>query len=459
MQPRKASLAPLPMLKQLAASSQGIVADAAETIAVAALAAGHAAAALSAALRGKTIVIATERQIETVAALIHLDGVAKRIVLWPGDRPRTDIDSVIREAGADSIVTTWPLHETRAGGAPSAGSAADPAIETEWVLFTSGTTNTPKMVIHTLQSLAGHFVHVAGGKTASPDPMVWCTFYDIRRYGGLQIALRALTGGCSLVLSGDAGEMPGAVLARAGRAGVTHILGTPTHWRRALMTGEAELISPRYVRLSGEVADQMILDRLRATYAAAQIVHAFASTEGGLAFEVTDGLAGFPKTFVDRPSAARLDVRNGRLCVSSPRTASGYLQGRISRVADADGFVDTGDVVALRGDRYFFIGRRDGIINVGGQKVHPEEVEAVINLHPAVQMSRVAGRRSQITGAVVTAQIVAALDPTNELRRCLESEIRHLCRAHLPPHKVPAFIQVVAALDVSAGGKLVRTGA
>ena len=54
-------------------------------------------------------------------------------------------------------------------------------------------------------------------------------------------------------------------------------------------------------------------------------------------------------------------------------------------LTDADGFVDTGDMVELRGDRYYFVGRRGGIINIGGLKVHPEEIEAVINRHPAVQ--------------------------------------------------------------------------
>ena len=48
-------------------------------------------------------------------------------------------------------------------------------------------------------------------------------------------------------------------------------------------------------------------------------------------------------------------------------------------LADADGFVDTGDMIESRGDRCLFIGRRGGIINVGGAKAHPEEVEAVLN--------------------------------------------------------------------------------
>jgi acyl-CoA synthetase (AMP-forming)/AMP-acid ligase II len=42
-------------------------------------------------------------------------------------------------------------------------------------------------------------------------------------------------------------------------------------------------------------------------------------------------------------------------------------------LTDADGFVDAGDIVELRGDRYYFVGRRGGILNIGGLKVHPEE--------------------------------------------------------------------------------------
>ena len=67
------------------------------------------------------------------------------------------------------------------------------------------------------------------------EGVVWGTFYDIRRYGGLQILLRALLGRASLILS-DADEEVGDFLARLGRHGVTHLTGTPSHWRRALMS-------------------------------------------------------------------------------------------------------------------------------------------------------------------------------------------------------------------------------
>ena len=111
-------------------------------------------------------------------------------------------------------------------------------------------------------------------------------------------------------------------------------------------------------------------------------------------------------------------------------------------------------MVELRGDRYYFVGRREGIINVGGQKVHPEEVEAVLNQHRAVQMARVRGRKSPITGAIVVADIVLRLDssPLGTIR----DDILESCRRALPPHKVPATLTEVAGLEIAGSGKLVR---
>src|SRR6185312_14089106 len=110
-------------------------------------------------------------------------------------------------------------------------TATDRGSPTEWLLFTSGTTGRPKIVLHTLASLTGP---LDDGMAVASDA-VWSTFYDVRRYGGLQILLRALLGGGSLVLS-QAGQSVAEFLARAQGCGVTHISGTPSHWRRALMS-------------------------------------------------------------------------------------------------------------------------------------------------------------------------------------------------------------------------------
>ena len=311
------------------------------------------------------------------------------------------------------------------------------------------------MVVHTLASLAGA---ITGATTPATTATVWSTFYDIRRYGGLQIFLRALLGDASMVLS-SAEESTGDFLIRAAACGVTHISGTPSHWRRALMSPSAHRLAPRYVRLSGEIADQAILDRLRLFYPEARIAHAFASTEAGVAFDVGDGLAGFPAGLLGRQSAdLELNVEDSSLRIRSRRTAARYLGPEGDTLADRDGFVDTGDMVERRGDRYYFVGRRGGVVNVGGLKVHPDEVEAVINGHPEVRMSLVRTRKNPITGALVVADVVLTTEPAPGDGRAaaLQGEILQRCREALPRYKVPAAINFVPALVVAASGKILR---
>jgi len=327
---------------------------------------------------------------------------------------------------------------------------------TEWILLTSGTTGAPKLVVHTLQSLGGSLPRPA----PSAAPAIWSTFYDIRRYGGLQIYLRAVLGGSPLVLS-SSGEPVPQFLARAAAAGVTHISGTPSHWRSALMSGEAAILKPRYVRLSGEVADQAVLDNLRKVYPDAQIAHAFASTEAGVAFDVNDGRAGFPPAIIDNPAGGiEMKVVDHTLRIRSGRTAARYLGAAPGVLVSDDGFVDTGDMVDLVEGRYYFRGRIGGVINVGGLKVYPEEVEAVLNADPRVRMSLVRARRNPITGAVVVADVVLA-NPANAAAPDAELVKRDLlesCRRALAAHKVPAMVRFVPALEFTPAGKLVRPG-
>jgi acyl-CoA synthetase (AMP-forming)/AMP-acid ligase II len=220
------------------------------------------------------------------------------------------------------------------------------------------------------------------------------------------------------------------------------------------------LISPEYVRLSGEVADQSLLDSLRAAYPNARIAHAFASTEAGVAFDVDDGLAGFPAELVDKPGAINMRVKDGTLWIRSARIANRYLGPAAPSLMGDDGFVDTGDMVELAAGRYYFRGRKGGIINVGGLKIHPEEVEAVINADPRVRMSLVKARRSPITGSVVVADVVLAGGGADSpAAEGVKNELLEACRRALAPHKVPALLRFVPALEMTAAGKLVRPNA
>jgi acyl-coenzyme A synthetase/AMP-(fatty) acid ligase len=433
--------------------------DRAERVCIADLALGTSLDGGVAALAGRSVLIATTGQLTSALALIELDGVARRLLILPPDVDAAHIGALMADAEVEAVVVDGdgpeacfdvPLRVTCTPRIAPIKHRTPAGMDTEWLLLTSGTTGVPKMVVHSLSSLT------AAITPQKSEAVVWGTFYDIRRYGGLQIFLRAVIGNASLILS-SAGEPVADHLLRLARHGVTHLTGTPSHWRRALMSPDIGKIAPRYVRLSGEIADQAILDNLHAAFPQAAIGHAYATTEAGVGFAVNDGLAGFPAAYLDGTyDGVELKIVDGSLHVRSAGAATRYI-ARSTALRDGDGFVDTGDMVERRGDRYFFVGRKGGIINIGGLKVHPEEVEAVINRHPQVRMSLVRPKRSPFTGAIVIADVVlkSACEGAEDEAE-VKNDILRLCRGALPRHKVPAAISFVSALAVAATGKLVR---
>jgi acyl-coenzyme A synthetase/AMP-(fatty) acid ligase len=436
------------------------------SVALADLAGGSMFGAGLEALRGRSVLLHTKDQLGTALGLLELDGVARSVVLCTPDLTPEQLASVATTAACDSVVSDLASTFDAVPGLAAYELEARPVSQvltrratevTQWILLTSGTTGTPKLVVHTLESLGGTLPRQPTGAET-----VWSTFYDIRRYGGLQIYLRAVLSGSSLVLSHPAEPTP-EFLARAAAAGVTHISGTPSHWRRALMSGAAGALKPSYVRLSGEIVDQTVLDNLKATYPHSGIGHAFASTEAGVAFDVNDGLAGFPADYLQGRSGIDMKIEDGTLRIRSSRTAARYLGAAAAELAGPDGFVDTGDLIVQRDGRCYFGGRKTGVINVGGLKVHPEEVESVLNAHSRVRMSLVRARRNPILGAVVVADVVLGDEsaeytaaPDNDR---IKAELLDACRQALAPHKVPSTVRFVPNLELTAAGKLVRPSA
>src|ERR1051325_6445770 len=117
-----------------------------------------------------------------------------------------------------------------------------------------------------------------------------------------------------------------------------------------------------------------------------------------------------------------------------------------------DGWFITGDLGRVDEDGFLFlVSRKTAVINLAGRKVFPEEIEAVLNRHPAVRESRVYGRVHPHLGEVVEADVVLR-EPGADL-----NSIREMCRNSLASYKIPSRLNIVADLPrTAATGKIRR---
>ena len=149
-------------------------------------------------LVGRSVVVDTRDQFSAALALVELDGIARRLIICPPDFPAEHRRAVVEQASADALVSDrvdalfdWPVPRCiRCHDTVTASRMPVERFDTEWVLFTSGTSGAPKMVAHTLGTLTAPIAN----RAEPVDSVLWGTFYDIRRYGGLQVLIRASSG-------------------------------------------------------------------------------------------------------------------------------------------------------------------------------------------------------------------------------------------------------------------------
>lgn len=398
------------------------------------------------------VAVALRDPLALVRALVALDGQVAALLLLSGQAPAEVIETLVSRQDVTHLLTD---RADLAGHAlalsPEALFGAQRAAtpqRTHWLMTTSGTTGLPKVIPHTLASLSRTVVKMR----ESPLP-VWGMLYDGTRFAGMQLLLQGLIGGGRLVLVDTHQGLADQVSAMAGQ-GVTHLSATPTLWRRLLMVPGHRDLALRQITLGGEIADQGILTKLRAAYPQARVTHIYAATETGVGFAVNDGLAGFPEAFLTKaPGGIGVKVSGGILWLRPPGLTEHRPSIAPTIEQDAEGYLSTGDQVEIREGRVFFLGRDSGVINIGGVKVYPERVEAVISAVPGVTLAQVGSKTSPFTGALVTATVMAAEGAD---RPALKAAIQAACRAQLEREAVPASVRFVEDLEINAAGKIVR---
>jgi acyl-CoA synthetase (AMP-forming)/AMP-acid ligase II len=290
--------------------------------------------------------------------------------------------------------------------------------------------------------------------TAVGQSLRWGLLYDICRFAGLQVFLQSLVGGSTLIFANRHDSFQDRVRALK-KAQCNALSGTPTMWRRLLMIEGFQELSLRIVSLGGEIADRAILQALSNAFPEARITHIYASTEAGVGFSVSDSRPGFPSSYLENPPPG-VDMKvddEGMLYLKPQKESDQYYVEKDKSIVSDDGWIKTNDIVEREGDRYFFKGRAGGVINVGGNKVHPEEVEAVIQEVDGVAQVAVTAKRSAITGSLVEARIISSQSRPDEE---LKVAVQEACRSSLESYKVPATCRIVPSLEMNAAGKLDR---
>jgi acyl-coenzyme A synthetase/AMP-(fatty) acid ligase len=297
------------------------------------------------------------------------------------------------------------------------------------VLFSSGSTGKPKGILHDLERVAAKFVKPRGAVVAIP-------FLMFDHFGGFNTIL-AITSSLGTVVSVSERSV-GRICQAIERYRVTLLPTTPS-FLNLLMASRAhethDLSCLQRVTYGTEVMPQATLDRLREalpdvvlqqTYGLSEVgVLASKSREDGSLWMRIGG-DGFQTKVVD-----------GILWIKSEFSMVGYLNAPSG--FDADGWFNTQDRVEVDGDWFRILGRVTDLINVGGQKVYPAEIEEVIMTLPNIVDVAVCGESNPLLGQIIVARVVLS-EP--EAPDALKARVRVACKERLAPYKVPAKIVV-----------------
>ncbi len=297
-----------------------------------------------------------------------------------------------------------------------------------FVIMTSGSSGSPKAALHATD----RFLHKYRG---DGKPLRTLGFLSLDHVAGVDTLLYTLSAGGALVVP-DARD-PEPVCRCIARWGVEVLPVSPSFIRLLLLSGALarhDLASLKIITYGSEPMDEATLGRLREALPRVRVIQKYGTTEFGAprARSRAD-----TSTWIHiKSDETEYRIVDGRLWVRSPCSMLGYLNA--ATPIDADGWLDTGDLVEVDGDWIRVIGRDADVINVGGEKVMPSEVESVIESFGGVLEALVRADPHPVMGHVPHAVVRMGSKP--ESPREVRAAIRRHCRARLPRHKVPARI-------------------
>ena len=311
------------------------------------------------------------------------------------------------------------------------------------VLFSSGSTGKPKAILHDLVPMLSKYL------SPRPPNRIIC-FLLLDHIGGVNTMYHTLAHGGTVIPVLD--RSPAAVCRSIEHHRAEILPTTPSFLNLLLLSGAyraADLSSLRIVTYGTELMPATTLTKLREalpgvdlrqTYGLSEvgILRSKSRPDGSLWLKV--GGDGYETKVVD-----------GALWIRAESAMMGYLNA--PPAFDQEGWFNTNDVVEQDGEWLRFLGRRSEIINVGGVKVYPAEVEAILLEMPGVLDATVRGQPNGLLGQIVVARVTLE---QHEPPLLFKTRMRKFFFGRVPPYMVPARVEVLDALQYNERFKRIR---
>lgn len=371
--------------------------------------------------------------VETIASLLSLW--RKGCVVVPMLAPNAERDEI---AQVEYVVKRGTVRSTGwIAFHPYYESPGGPGL----VLFTSGSTGTPKAAVHDVSTWLKKLSRPGRRQRT-------VAFLSFDHVGGLNTLLYALAnGGCVIV---PADRSPAAVWSAIDAHEAELLPTTPTFLRLALLDGPIPPASSlKLVAYGSEPMPETTLAAAKAALPNVELLQQYGMSELGVMRSRSreDG-----STWV-RLGGPEFGVRvvDGLLEVKADTAMLGYLNA--PSPFTADGWLRTGDEAEQDGEYLRIKGRRSETINVGGEKVHPAEVEASLEALEGVTHAAVRGESNPITGQIVVAAVRLSTDEAIEdFRKRMRIELK----GKLPRYALPQRVEALTG-GMNERGKKIRS--
>ena len=311
------------------------------------------------------------------------------------------------------------------------------------ILFSSGSTGKPKAMVHNLDTLIDSF---KDKKEKSMNMLVFLMFDHI---GGLNTVFNALCMGASLIIPKIKDAKTICELIEKYKIMV--LPSSPTFLNLILISQEYknyDLSSLRMITYGTETMPQSLLLKLKEVFPKVKFLQTFGTSETGISTTSSKSSNSLFMKLEDINGEYKI-VEN-ELWLRSKTQVLGYLDASMDSFT-SEGWFKTGDLVEVDGEYIKIIGRAKEVINVGGQKVLPAEVESVILSIEEISDCMVYAEQNAITGQTVVCDVVLNKNIEN-----IKKRVRVFCKDRLDAYKIPTKVNVVDKTNFSDRFKKIR---